>query len=226
MNKFLQKFFSDGQPRGDEDAYRALIERISDDPRLRAAFARAPRAWFLPASRLGDSARDAPIAIPGGQTNSQPTTVALMLRELDPQPGDRILDVGCGSGWTMALLAVLVGSAGRVYGMEVRDVTYEFGKANMARFREETGCDTFEMRQEDGSAGWPEQALFDRILVSAGAQAIPSALIDQLKPGGRMVIPVNEPDGSHTLSILQKQNDGSCTERRMPGFRFVPLLER
>lgn len=225
MRKIFKKF-SDSDTRADAytDAYCRLIDRIASDDRLHASFLSAPRGRFIAPEFQDDVAVDAPISIPGGQTNSQPTTVAIMLSELDPRPGDKILDVGFGSGWTTALLAVLTGSEGWVYGIEVRDEAYEFGKSNLTRFRAETRIANFEACLGDGSVGWPEHAPFDRILVSAGAERVPPALKDQLRSGGRMVVPVDQPDGSQSLFILQKQNDGSFHERHIPGFRFVPLV--
>jgi len=211
------------------DAYKDLIRSfhargtiISEDHER--AFLLAHRAYFVPKEQRGAAGVDAPTPIPGGQTNSQPTTVAIMLGELEPRSGESVIDVGFGSGWTTALLAALVGKEGRVFGIELSPQAYEFGARNLAYFREVAGFDNIELKQGDGKEGWPEYAPFHRILVSAGACEVPTQLIKQLAAGGRLVIPVDEQEGSQSLVIVERSESGALAEHRIPGFRFVPLL--
>ncbi|MEW6610372.1 MAG: protein-L-isoaspartate O-methyltransferase [Patescibacteria group bacterium] len=210
--------------------YRELIVRItkggtSMDARLASALQSAPRVWFVPKRFRRDIAVDAPLPIPGGQTNSQPTTVVIMLRELSPALGDRVLDVGFGSGWTTCLLSQLVGNAGRIYGIEVNPDTYAFGVENIEHYLAALSQNNITLLFGDGTKGWREQAPFQRILVSAGAPTVPPDLLSQLADQGRMVIPVDELDGSQSICIIDKQKDGSFSERRLHGFLFVPLIQ-
>lgn len=178
------------------------------------AFRAVPREGFLPASERGRAAYDAPIPIGHGQTNSQPRTVADMLRLLDLRRGQRVLDVGSGSGWTTALLAHLVGPTGSVVGVELEPDLVRFGRENLAA----TGQPWARIEQAAaGVLGWPEEAPYDRILVSAEAVRMPQELIHQLVDGGRMVVPVNG-----RMMLVEHSTDGDrVTEQGF--YSFVPL---
>lgn len=179
---------------------------------IAAAFAAQPREDFLPPGLRGRAAYDGPLPLAAGQTNSQPRTVEAMLRLLDPQPGQRVLDVGAGSGWTTALLACLVGPTGEVVGVELEPELVEFGAANLAA----TSQPWATISQADPDVlGRPARAPYDRILVSAGAEVLPYGLVDQLTPDGRMVVPVAE---RMTLVVMPGPE---LSEHG--GYRFVPL---
>lgn len=180
------------------------------------AMAAVPRADFLPPELRGHAQVDHPLPIGLGQTNSQPTTVAIMLRLLDVHPGQRILDVGAGSGWTTALLAELVGPQGHVIGVERHARLIEPARiavAGHAGHRAEIRLAT------PGVLGAPKDGPFDRILVSAEATRLPSALVDQLADDGVMVIPVNQT----MLRVARRGADTTVT--RHGAFVFVPLVE-
>jgi protein-L-isoaspartate(D-aspartate) O-methyltransferase len=179
-----------------------------------AAFAAWPREGFLPEAERRRSRHDGPLPIGVGQTNSQPRTVADMLRLLEVGPGHRVLDVGSGSGWTTALLAHLVGPAGEVVGVELEPSLVAFGAANLAA----TGQSWARIVQATpGVLGVPDHAPYDRILVSAEPASLPQQLVDQLGEGGRLVIPVR---GTMTL-VTRNGND--VHESRHGYYRFVPL---
>jgi protein-L-isoaspartate(D-aspartate) O-methyltransferase len=179
-----------------------------------AAFEAVPRAGFLPRLARARASYDGPIGIGQGQTNSQPRTVADMLRLLAVEPGQRVLDVGAGSGWTTALLAHLVGPEGEVLGVEIEPKLVRFGAANLARADRPWAS----IRQaREGVLGWPDSAPYDRILVSAEPRSLPDQLVAQIADGGRMVIPVN----GTMLLVLRRGDDIEVT--RHGGYRFVPL---
>ena len=179
-----------------------------------AALAASPRERFLPRSQRRRAAYDGPLDIGHGQTNSQPRTVAAMLRLLDVQPGQRVLDVGSGSGWTTALLAQLTGPAGSVDGVEIEPDLVAVGRQNLAG----TGQHRARIHQaRPGALGLPELAPFDRILVSAEPRRLPQQLVDQLADGGRMVIPV----AGTMLLVVRNGDDIDVTEHG--SYRFVPL---
>ena len=181
---------------------------------MSAAFAALPREGFLPSARAADASYDGPIDIGRGQTNSQPRTVEAMLRLLEVGPGQRVLDVGSGSGWTTALLAHLTGSDGRVIGVELEPELVEFGAANLAS----AGMPWAEIRQAaQGVLGLPDEAPFDRILVSAEPTRLPDELVAQVADGGRMVIPVT----GTMLLVVRRGDDVEVT--RHGSYRFVPL---
>ncbi|TDE94806.1 protein-L-isoaspartate O-methyltransferase [Occultella glacieicola] len=185
--------------------------------RVTAAMRSVSRADFLPPRQRRNTALDQPLHLTDGQTCSQPTTVRIMLELLAMEPGQRVLDVGSGSGWTTALLARLVGPTGRVDGVELRPELAEFGRSNLAR----AGLPQAQIHLAvDGVLGWPWLAPYDRILVSAEARAVPRALAEQLADGGRMVIPVR---GRMTVVTMA---DGVPSAEQAPGtYRFVPLIE-
>lgn len=192
-----------------------MSEWIEDDAVARA-MAAVPRARFLPRSVRSRAAVDAPLRIGRGQTNSQPTTVAIMLRLLDVQPGQRVLDVGAGSGWTTALLAHLVGPQGWVIGVERHSSLVESARAALA---DHSGGNAEIRPATSGSLGAPKDAPFDRILVSAGARTLPDALVEQLAEDAVMVIPVE----GRMLRVTRHAGHTTTTEHGR--FSFVPLIE-
>ena len=184
---------------------------------LHGAFRAVDRADFLRARDRSNAGVDAPIAIGGGQTNSQPRTVFAMLELLDVRAGQRVLDVGSGSGWTTALLAQLVGPSGTVIGVELEPELVAFGRENLAKY----DFPWASIRQaEPGVLGAPDDAPFDRILVSAEARSLPQPLVDQLAVGGTMVIPVGA-----RMTRVEKHgaghDDASVTTHGL--YAFVPL---
>lgn len=185
--------------------------------RVVRAMETVPRARFLPASQRERAGQDAPLSIGDGQTNSQPSTVADMLRLLDVRPGQRVLDLGAGSGWTTALLAHLVGPGGEVLGIERQEQLLAPARAALADSVPEGRASIRAART--GVLGAPEDAPFDRILVSAGARRLPHALPEQLGEQGVLVIPVAQ----RMCRIVRR---GDELERTAHGaYLFVPLIE-
>lgn len=183
--------------------------------RLDRAFQKIHREDFLPENLREQAKIDAPIPIGFEQTNSQPSTVYQMLEWLEAKKGDRVLDVGSGSGWTTALLADIVGSKGYVFGVEKIPELVEFGRENCSKL----SIKNISFFQSKNTIGLSDYAPFDRILVSASAQKLPTELISQLVIGGKLVIPVQ----NTILEILKtKDNDYKVTEH--PGYVFVSLL--
>lgn len=176
--------------------------------------AAVPRAGFLPPEKQDRASYDGPIPIGHGQTNSQPRTVADMLRLLDVRPAQRILDVGSGSGWTTALLAHLVGSSGQVIGVELEPRLVAFGRANLGATQQPWA----RVEQADPKVlGWPKDGPYDRILVSANADKLPDELNDQMGTDGRMVVPVR------SRMILVERSDGGTQTSVHGYYSFVPL---
>ncbi len=185
---------------------------------LAEAFSRVPRERFLPDDQRELAGVNVPLPIGHGQTNSQPSTVGDMLELLDAQPGQRVLDLGSGSGWTTALLGVIVGDEGHVYGVERQPELVEISRQVLARF-DLSNLDVIAARP--GVLGLPDRAPFDRILVSAQTDALPPELAAQLGPGGVMVIPVGG-------TMLRVERTGPTAEdvsvTRHGRYSFVPLI--
>jgi protein-L-isoaspartate(D-aspartate) O-methyltransferase len=186
-------------------------------PAVRAALGRVERHRLVPPPQAGAAYRNHPLPIGAGQTISQPYIVALSADLLNPKPSDVVLEVGTGSGYQAALLAEIVG---QVFSIELIE---SLGRSAAARLAE-MGYRNVEVRIGDGYAGWPEKAPFDGIVVTAAAPEVPPALVAQLKPGGRMVIPVGGTDHVQYLKLLVKRADGGYDEKRVLPVRFVPLV--
>jgi protein-L-isoaspartate(D-aspartate) O-methyltransferase len=180
------------------------------------AMGRVPRHRFVPFHQEGFAYGNRPLPIGEGQTISQPFLVALMTDLVDPKPGDTVLEVGTGSGYQAAVLAELVA---KVYTIEIVE---PLGRRAM-QLLDQLGYRNVEVRIGDGYNGWPEVAPFDSIVVTAAPAEVPAPLIDQLKPGGRMVIPAGASSDSQFLLLVEKQRDGTSTTRRTLPVNFVPL---
>lgn len=192
------------------------------------AFRTIKRVDFMPALPAGGpedmetlAELNEALSIGHGQTISQPLVVAFMLEQLQPQPGDKILDIGSGSGWTSALLGEIVGERGKIIAIEVVPELKEFGENNVAKYNFiERGRVQFILA--DGSKGYEKEALFDKILCSAAVQEeIPQAWKSQLKIGGRIVSPVGS-----SIWVLIKKSEKEFEEHEYPGFAFVPLVTK
>lgn len=183
--------------------------------RIDAAFEAYPREYFLPSGQVPYAHIDVPLPIGHDQTNSQPSTVRRMLEWLQPTVGDKVLDVGSGSGWTTALLAYLVGDMGEVYAVEKLPAIKDFGEQNCKRL----GVKNVGFYLAGDELGLPEHAPYDRILVSAGATSYSEKLLAQLKPEGKAVIPIKS-----SIHVFIKQRDGSIEDKEYPGYAFVPLV--
>ena len=219
-------------------------------PLIIEAFRKINREDFVPETLKDEADINAPLPIGHGQTISQPLTVAFMLELLQPQPGDKILDIGSGSAWQTTLLAYIVSQkgnfksqetsskqipnsnlqspkqTGQVFAIERIPELVEFGKKNIAKYNFFTSSAAgaekgiVEFFEGDGSKGLPEKSPFDKIVVAAAAEQIPKELKEQLKIGGRLVIPIKD-----SIWLLIKKSDNIFEEQEYPGFAFVPLIQ-
>jgi protein-L-isoaspartate(D-aspartate) O-methyltransferase len=194
-----------------------LIPQGIRDSATLAAMRAVPRHEFVPAEQRPYAYEDTPLPIGHEQTISQPAVVAFMTELVRPRPGLRVLEVGTGSGYQAAVLAE---TGARVWTIEIFGVLAEQAKARLARL----GYRNVTVRHGDGYAGWPEVAPFQAILVTAGADSIPPALIEQLAPRGRLVMPVGDPFLDQELVLVEKDANGRIASRRLLPVRFVPLL--
>ena len=199
---------------------KALIDRMIVSDVLRsdsiiAAFSAVDRKYFVPKLYDEHTYVDVPLSIGNDQTISQPSTVAFMLEHLAVQKGDKVLDIGSGSGWTTALLCYLVGKEGSVSGLERVDALVEQGRKNISKLNLSSHCSISKAGEHLGSPA----NRFNRILVSAGADEIPEELFSQLHVGGTLVIPIRD-----SIYKFKKVSELEITEEAFYGFRFVPLL--
>jgi protein-L-isoaspartate(D-aspartate) O-methyltransferase len=183
--------------------------------RVLAAMAKIPREEFVPADQRGDAYEDGPLPIGYDQTISQPYIVAFMTEQLRLKPTDRVLEIGSGSGYQAAILAELVAD---VYTIEIVEPLAKTAEATLQRL----GYKNVHLKVGDGYKGWPEEAPFDAIIVTCAPDKVPQPLVDQLKDGGRMVIPVGE-RFAQQLYLLEKK-DGQLKESVTLPVRFVPML--
>ncbi len=200
-----------------------LVEELIEEkwlktPRIIDAFRKIKRVDFLPEEIKDLAELDEALSIGSGQTISQPLVVAFMLELLQPEEGEKILDVGSGSGWTSALLGEIVGERGKVIAIDLVSELKEFGEKNVAKYgfvkegRVEFIC-------ADGSKGYEKEAPYDKILVSATAFKLMPAWKEQLKIGGRIVTPIDS-----SIWLFIKKSENNFEEKEYPGFIFVPLI--
>jgi len=222
-NAFLQLNGGSPQASLDDDAQRQARERmvreqIADrgvrDARVLAAMRKVPRHFFVPQDALPAAYLDQPLPIGHGQTISQPYIVAFMSEALELKPQDRVLEIGTGSGYQAAVLAEL---AREVYSIEIVE---PLGKEAAARLKD-LGYERVNLRIGDGYRGWPEAAPFDAIIVTAAPDHVPPALVEQLRKGGRMVLPVGR--FAQDLLRLRRTAKGVVQENLLP-VRFVPMV--
>lgn len=198
---------------------RAETGRAALSGGVAAAMAKVPRHEFMPDSEKRNAYANRPLPIGLGQTISQPYIVALMTDLMEIRPGDRVLEVGTGSGYQAAVLAEL---AGAVYTIEIVEPLAREAAERLSRL----GYRNVTTRTGDGYRGWPEQAPFDAIMVTAAPREVPQPLLDQLKPGGRLVVPVGGQAAGQTLLLIEKRLDGTIARRSVLAVRFVPLTDK
>jgi len=200
-----------------------LIDNLIKDgwlktPRIIEAFKKIKRVDFLPVEIKDLAELNTALSIGAGQTISQPLVVAFMIEQLDPRPGDKVLDIGSGSGWTTALLAEIIKPEGKVVAIEIVPELKEFGEKNTAKYNFiEKGIAEFICG--DGSKGYKKESPFDKILASASAQSVPQTWKEQLKIGGKIVTPIGS-----SIWVLTKKSEKEFIKREHPGFVFVPLI--
>jgi protein-L-isoaspartate(D-aspartate) O-methyltransferase len=193
---------------------KQLMPRGIHDPRVLAAMGKVPREDFVPPNLRRESYEDEPLPIGYGQTISQPYIVALMTEQLRPQPTDRVLEIGTGSGYQAAVLAELVAE---VYTIEIVEPLAKNAEATLQRL----GYKNVQVKVGDGYKGWLEHAPFDAIIVTCAPDHVPQPLVDQLKDGGRMIIPVGG-RLAQELYLLEKRN-GAIRQAAVLQVRFVPM---
>lgn len=211
-DRMLREIESETRATGD----RTGRARLS--PAVMEAMRRVPREEFVPAELAEHAYDNRPLPIGEGQTISQPFIVALMTDLLDPEPGDRVLEVGTGSGYQAAVLAEITRE---VYSVEILPELARDARERLA----ELGYGSVEVRIGNGWFGWEERAPFDAIVVTAAPEEVPDPLVEQLAPGGRMVIPVGPQGGTQRLLLVEKARDGAVTRVPLDPVRFVPLIE-
>jgi protein-L-isoaspartate(D-aspartate) O-methyltransferase len=192
------------------------LDKEALDPRVMTTMARVPRHEFVPATQRPYAYANRPLPIGHGQTISQPYIVALMSDLIKPQADDRVLELGTGSGSQAAILAELTG---QVYSMEIIEALGKQATERLSRL----GYDNVTVRIGDGYYGWEEHAPFDAIVVTAAASHVPPPLVAQLKPGGRMVIPVGSRFLTQQLVLIEKDPGGQLITRQILPVKFVPL---
>ncbi|AAM03987.1 TPA: protein-L-isoaspartate(D-aspartate) O-methyltransferase [Methanosarcina acetivorans] len=206
-----------------EKLRKLLVEGLEDivrDKKVLKAMFRVPRHRFVPEYEQRAAYTDRPLEIGHGQTISTPHTVALMCEILELSEGHKVLEIGTGSGYNAAVMAELVGKTGHIYSVERIEPLVNFARKNL----EQMGYDNVTVLLENGSMGYPRYAPYDRIAVTCAAPTIPKALLEQLKPGGIMVIPVG--DYSQELIRVKKDSNGNIYKKRKGEVIFVPMLGR
>ncbi len=198
---------------------RALVDwGYLKNPLILKAFKEVDRKDFIPQELELEAYKNEPVPIGRGQTISQPLTVAFMLGLLDPKPGEKILDIGAGSGWQSALLGNIVGETGKIIAVERILPIKALAEENISKYSF-TSRGTVKVIWKNAVGGVPEEAPFDKIIAAASAEAVPEAWKDQLKIGGRLVAPVGE-----SIVVINKKSEKDFETEEYVGFRFVPLV--
>lgn len=196
---------------------RQLRRRGIGEPEILDAFRAVPREAFVGDDVSHLAYGDHPLPIAAEQTISQPYIVALMTQAAAIRPGDRVLEVGAGSGYAAAVIGQI---AGKVIGIERQHVLVESARERLKRL----GYDNVEVVEGDGTRGWPDAAPFDAILAAASGSHVPEALVAQLAPGGRLVMPIGEPGWVQELVKVTKEDNGVLRRESLCSVRFVPLI--
>ena len=187
------------------------------DPLIMDAFREVPREVFVDEKQRQWASDDHPLPIEAGQTISQPYIVAVMIEAAEIRPGDKVLEIGAGSGYAAALMSRI---AREVIGIERQHDLVEVAQERLQRL----GYDNVKIVEGDGTRGCPDEAPFDAILAAASGSHVPKPLIDQLAPGGRLVMPIGDPGWVQELVKLTKRPDGTTEQKNLGGVRFVPLI--
>ncbi len=195
-----------------KESYRVIMRRVDS---INQAFKSIHRVDFVPEGLKDQASIDIPLPIGFGQTISQPTTVRLMMEWLEAQPGEKVLDIGAGSGWTTALLSSMIGPKGKVFAVEKIPELVKFGTDNC----KQAGIKNISFFTAGTHLGLSDFAPYDRILVSAAASKLPKEFLNQLKVGGRLVIPIN-----NSIFVIDKNGYNSFESTEHHGFVFVPLV--
>ncbi|NUS99391.1 MAG: protein-L-isoaspartate(D-aspartate) O-methyltransferase [Sphingomonas sp.] len=196
---------------------RQIEARGIFDPIILDAFREVPREEFVAEEYRPWAYDDNPLPIEAGQTISQPYIVALMIEAAGMKAGDKVLEVGAGSGYAAALMSRI---ARRVFGIERQAELVQIACDRLARL----GYDNVTIVEGDGTRGYPSEAPFNAILAAASGSHVPKALVDQLSPGGRLVMPIGDPGWVQELVKVTKRPDGSTEQENLGGVRFVPLI--
>ena len=194
-----------------------VARRGVTDPRVLDAMRQVPREAFVNAGMEEFAYEDSPLPIASGQTISQPYIVALMIQAARIRSGDRVLEVGSGSGYAAAVISRI---AGHVFGIERQHTLVEVARERLRRL----GYDNIEIVEGDGTRGWPNAAPYNAILAAASGSHVPQPLVDQLAPGGRLVMPLGEPGWVQELVKVTKGPGDKLVRENLGGVRFVPLI--
>ena len=196
---------------------RQIEQRGISDPAILGAFLDVPREAFVAPDHGAQAYGDHPLPIEAGQTISQPYIVALMIEAAGIKAGDKVLEVGAGSGYAAAVMSRI---AAKVVAIERQAELVEVARERLRRL----GYANVEIVEGDGTRGCPEEAPFDAILAAASGSHVPRPLVEQLGPGGRLVMPVGDPGLVQELVRVTKAPDGTTSEEKLGGVRFVPLI--
>lgn len=187
--------------------------------KVKKTMLKVPRELFVPEKYCDQAYSDTPLSIPGDQTISAPHMHAITLSELNLKEGEKVLEVGAGSGILLAYIREIVGDKGKVVGIEINKETYEFAKENLKK----SGYKDIVLIHGDGSFGYPKYAPYSKIIVSAASPDIPKPIIEQLKPSGVMLIIIGSPFGNQNLIKVKKTKTGKIIKKEILGVIFVPL---
>ncbi|MBU2551477.1 MAG: protein-L-isoaspartate(D-aspartate) O-methyltransferase [Proteobacteria bacterium] len=196
---------------------RQIEDRGVSDPKVLAAMRKVPRHLFVSREAVSEAYEDRPLPIGYGQTISQPYIVAFMTEALKLTGGEKVLEIGTGSGYQAAVLAE---TAGRVHSIEIIPELHRSARKRLAGL----GYGAIQLKETDGYYGWPDQGPFDAIIVTCAAGHIPPPLVEQLGPGGRIIIPVGQPWMVQSLVLADKDASGRVRTRSLMQVRFVPLV--